>query len=73
MTPDFASSSALILRLILAAALAAPLGWARERAGKSAGLRTHMLVCRAAALYTAPRPPRMPDSRTPTSRPIRSA
>ncbi|HEX6615101.1 MAG TPA: MgtC/SapB family protein [Gemmatimonadales bacterium] len=53
MTSDFASSTALVLRLVLAAALAAPLGWERERAGKSAGLRTHMLVCLAAALYTA--------------------
>jgi putative Mg2+ transporter-C (MgtC) family protein len=43
----------LLLRLVVAAALAAPLGWEREQAGKSAGLRTHMLVALAAALYTA--------------------
>src|SRR5439155_20282888 len=36
-----------------AAALAAALGWEREQAGKPAGLRTHMLVGLAAALYTA--------------------
>ena len=36
MTSDLASSTALVLRLVLAAALSAPLGWERERAGKSA-------------------------------------
>ena len=48
-----ASEVVLLLRLVAAAALAAVLGWERERAGKAAGLRTHMLVCLAAALYTA--------------------
>jgi putative Mg2+ transporter-C (MgtC) family protein len=42
----------LLLRLLVAAALAATVGWERETAGKSAGLRTHMLVGLAAALYT---------------------
>jgi putative Mg2+ transporter-C (MgtC) family protein len=42
----------LLLRLALAAALAAAVGWERERAGKSAGLRTHILVGMAAALYS---------------------
>jgi putative Mg2+ transporter-C (MgtC) family protein len=42
----------LLLRLALAAALAAAAGWEREQAGKAAGLRTHMLVGLAAALYT---------------------
>ena len=37
----------------MAAALAAVLGWERESARKAAGLRTHMLVGVAAALYTA--------------------
>jgi len=53
MPADLAFGTALIPRVLLAAALAAPLGWERERAGKSAGLRTHMLVCLAAAFYTA--------------------
>jgi putative Mg2+ transporter-C (MgtC) family protein len=44
---------ALLLRLVLAAALAGALGWEREQAGKPAGLRTHMLVGLASALYTA--------------------
>jgi putative Mg2+ transporter-C (MgtC) family protein len=43
----------LLIRLLVAAALAAVLGWEREHARKSAGLRTHMLVGIAAALYTA--------------------
>lgn len=43
---------ALVVRLVIAAALAAILGWEREYAGKAAGLRTHMLVGIGAALYT---------------------
>jgi putative Mg2+ transporter-C (MgtC) family protein len=42
-----------LIRLLVAAALAAILGWEREHARKPAGLRTHMLVGIAAALYTA--------------------
>jgi putative Mg2+ transporter-C (MgtC) family protein len=42
-----------LIRLLVAAALAAVLGWEREHARKPAGLRTHMLVGIAAALYTA--------------------
>lgn len=48
MHPDFV----ILGRLVVAALLAAVLGWEREQAGKSAGLRTHMLVGIAAALYT---------------------
>jgi len=40
------------LRLLLAAALGAVIGFQRERAGKSAGLRTHTLICIGAALFT---------------------
>jgi putative Mg2+ transporter-C (MgtC) family protein len=43
----------LLIRLLVAAALAGLLGWERESARKSAGLRTHMLVGIAAALYTS--------------------
>jgi putative Mg2+ transporter-C (MgtC) family protein len=46
--PDYA----ILIRLVVAAFLAGVLGWERERAGKSAGLRTHMLVGISAALYT---------------------
>jgi putative Mg2+ transporter-C (MgtC) family protein len=42
----------LLVRLLVAALLAAVLGWEREAAHKSAGLRTHMLVGIASALFT---------------------
>mgnify|MGYP001144911690 CR=1 FL=1 len=42
----------MILRLLLAAALGAIIGYQRERAGKTAGLRTHVLICLGAALFT---------------------
>ncbi len=41
-----------ILRLVLAAVLGAIIGYQRERAGKEAGLRTHILICVGAALFT---------------------
>jgi putative Mg2+ transporter-C (MgtC) family protein len=41
----------LLLRLLVAAVLTAALGYERESAGKSAGLRTQMLVGVAAAMY----------------------
>jgi putative Mg2+ transporter-C (MgtC) family protein len=44
---------AYLLRILAAAGLAALLGYERERAHKPAGLRTHMLVGIAAALYTS--------------------
>ena len=42
----------LLLRLIVAGVLAGILGWEREFAHKPAGLRTHMLVGIASALFT---------------------
>jgi len=42
----------MALRLLLAAALGAIIGYQRERAGKPAGLRTHTLICVGAALFT---------------------
>lgn len=53
----FAPSGALAyleiaLRLLLAAALAALLGWDREDKDRPAGLRTYMLVALAAAVFT---------------------
>ena len=42
----------MALRLLLAAALGAIVGYQRERAGKPAGLRTHTLICIGAALFT---------------------
>ncbi len=42
----------MVLRLLLAAALGAIIGYQRERAGKPAGLRTHILICVGAAIFT---------------------
>ena len=42
----------MALRLLLAAVLGGAIGFQRERAGKPAGLRTHMLICIGAALFT---------------------
>ena len=42
----------IVLRLLLALALGAAVGYQRERAGKPAGLRTHVLICLGAALFT---------------------
>jgi putative Mg2+ transporter-C (MgtC) family protein len=41
-----------ILRVLLAVALGAGIGYQRERAGKAAGLRTLILVSTGAALFT---------------------
>jgi putative Mg2+ transporter-C (MgtC) family protein len=41
----------LLLRLLLAMALAGAIGWERESVGKSAGLRTHMFVGMGAMLF----------------------
>lgn len=42
----------MILRLLLAVFLGAVIGFQREKAGKQAGLRTHILICVGAALFT---------------------
>jgi len=42
----------MVLRLLLAAAIGAAIGFQRERAGKPAGLRTHILICLGSALFT---------------------
>ena len=42
----------MTLRLLLAIALGAIIGYQRERANKAAGLRTHILICMGAALFT---------------------
>ncbi len=42
----------MALRLLLAAVLGGIIGYQRERAGKEAGLRTNMLICIGAALFT---------------------
>jgi putative Mg2+ transporter-C (MgtC) family protein len=42
----------MTLRFLLAVGLGAGIGYQRERAGKTAGLRTHMLVSSGAAIFT---------------------
>ncbi|MEO7850638.1 MAG: MgtC/SapB family protein [Rubrivivax sp.] len=48
---DLDELTRVTVRLLLAAALGAWLGYNRERTGKSAGLRTHMLVAMGSALF----------------------
>lgn len=50
---DAATFVPLMLRLLLAAGLGAMLGYEREAMGKSAGIRTHMLVAVGSALFVA--------------------
>lgn len=45
-------TEAICLRILLAAALGAVVGLEREFTQKSAGLRTHMLVCTGATIFT---------------------
>jgi putative Mg2+ transporter-C (MgtC) family protein len=49
--PDGAQAARIFFRVIAATLLGAIVGYERERTGKSAGLRTHMLVSLASALF----------------------
>ena len=49
--PDVSTITRIMLRLTLAAVLGGILGYERERKGRSAGVRTHMLVAVGAALF----------------------
>lgn len=49
--PSVSQVTRIIVRLVMAAVLGGLLGWERELQGKSAGLRTHMLVSLGAALF----------------------
>lgn len=49
--PDLSTITRITVRLIIAALLGGVLGYERERKGRSAGLRTHMLVAVGAALF----------------------
>lgn len=49
--PDTRLWVRISLRLLLAMALAAIIGWEREREGKAAGLRTHILVALGSAIF----------------------
>lgn len=47
---DFGQIERVLLRIIAATLLGAAVGFERERAGKPAGLRTHILVCLGTAI-----------------------
>lgn len=49
--PDVGTLTRITMRLALAALLGGILGYERERKGRSAGMRTHMLVAVGAALF----------------------
>ena len=51
--PSLQSATRLIVRLLLGAMLGGLIGLERERRGKDAGLRTHMLVCLGTAFVVA--------------------
>ena len=50
--PGWTEMYYVAVRLLVAALLGGLLGYERERGGKAAGLRTHMLVALGAALFT---------------------
>lgn len=49
--PDLRQFTRVLIRLIAATVLGAIVGYERERAGKPAGLRTHMLVVLGTAVF----------------------
>ena len=49
--PDVSTITLITVRLVIAAVLGGILGFERESKGRSAGLRTHMLVAVGAALF----------------------
>jgi putative Mg2+ transporter-C (MgtC) family protein len=49
--PSAAEAARISVRLLIAALLGGLLGYEREQQGKSAGVRTHMLVATGAALF----------------------
>ena len=49
--PGIAEVTQIVVRLLLAALLGGLVGFQRERIGKAAGLRTHMLVALGAAFF----------------------
>jgi putative Mg2+ transporter-C (MgtC) family protein len=49
--PDLAQSVRIVVRILAATLIGAVIGYERERTGKSAGLRTHMLVALGSAIF----------------------
>ena len=53
LLPTLRTDASILFRLLVAIVLGGAIGWERESAGKPAGVRTHMLVASAAALFVA--------------------
>lgn len=51
--PDWVAATRVGIRLLVAVALGGVIGWERERRGRAAGFRTHMLIALGVALFTA--------------------
>jgi putative Mg2+ transporter-C (MgtC) family protein len=49
--PDLAQAVRVVFRILAATLVGGLIGWERERTGKSAGLRTHMLVSLSSAIF----------------------
>lgn len=49
--PDLTQTIRVVLRILAATLVGGVIGWERERTGKSAGLRTHMLVSLSSAIF----------------------
>ncbi|RYD81333.1 MAG: MgtC/SapB family protein, partial [Verrucomicrobiaceae bacterium] len=49
--PDWRQFARILIRLTAAAILGAIVGMQREKVGKPAGLRTHMMVCVGTAVF----------------------
>ena len=49
--PEPAVVTMVLVRMLVAALLGAVIGWDRERKGRAAGLKTHILVATGAALF----------------------
>lgn len=49
---QFAISQGVIGRMLMACAMGALVGWEREKRHKASGLRTNILICMGAALFT---------------------
>ena len=49
---EFVTVPEMALRVVLAGVFGGVLGWERETQRKPAGLRTHMMVSRGAAVFT---------------------
>ena len=50
LIPDWVQALQVVIQLFIAALLGGIVGYERERKGKAAGIRTHMLVCLGTAL-----------------------